>query len=125
CILYLRKYPNDVDGVLLTSPFLGWPPVFREINNAGGVAAWRQTSDDPRDWERTLWNWIKYHDFASGPPVWMGYGDHDELISAGPPLLASVLPRQHVFMVPGQHDVATFKTIALHQLDILALQNYR
>lgn len=123
CILYLRKYPGDVDGVLLTSPFLGWPSILREINSAGGVTAWRRTTDDPHDWERMLWSWIKYHDFAAAPPVWMGYGDHDDLISDGPPLLASLLPPKRVFTVHGEHDIATFKAILLRHLDTLAGQS--
>ena len=122
CILYMRKYPNDVDGVLLTSPFLGWSPIFREINGAGGVKAWHQTTDDPHDWERMIWSWIKYHDFAAAPPIWMGYGDRDDLVSAGPPLLATLLPAKRVFTVHGEHDIQTFKTIFQHHLDILARQ---
>lgn len=120
CLLYLRQYPNDVDGVLLTSPFLGWSSILHEINRAGGVEAWHRTSDDPHDWERMIWSWIKYHDFAAAPPVWMGYGDRDDLVSDGPPLLATLLPAKRVFTVHGEHDIATFKTIFLHHLDTLA-----
>ncbi len=120
CILYLRKYPHDVDGVLLTSPFLGWRDILQEINGAGGLTSWRQTTDDPHDWERMLWSWIKYHDFGAAPPVWMGYGDRDDLVSGGPPLLASRLPARRVFIVHGEHDIPTFKAIFMRHLDMLA-----
>jgi len=122
CILYLRKYPNDVDGILLTSPFLGWNSILREIGNAGGVESWQRTSDDKSDWQRMLWSWIKKHDFASEPPVWLGYGDKDELISTGPMFMAARLPAGRAFTVPGEHDLATFKSIFLHHLDILVRQ---
>lgn len=122
CILYLRKYPNDVDGILLTSPFLGWNSILSEIGNAGGVESWQRTSDDKEDWQRMLWSWIKKHDFSSEPPVWLGYGDKDELISTGPVFMAARLPAGRVFTVHGEHDIATFKSIFLHHLDTLGNQ---
>lgn len=122
CLIYLRSHPEDIDGVLLTSPFLGWPPIQREIRRAGGVAAWTETSDDPQDWERMIWTWIKNHDPAVTPPIWLGYGEDDILTVSGPRLLADILPKEHVFTVPGNHTIGTFKTIFLRHLDTLALQ---
>lgn len=122
CLIYLRSYPDDIDGVLLTSPFLGTPPLLREIRRAGGVAAWQGTSDDPQDWERMIWSWIKKHDPATTPPIWLGYGEGDILTAGGPPLLATVLPAERVFTVPGGHNLATFKKIFRRHLDTLARQ---
>jgi pimeloyl-ACP methyl ester carboxylesterase len=121
-LLYVRRYPNDIDGVLLSSPFLGRSSIHREIQAAGGVAAWSATSDDPQDWERMLWSWIKNHDPTTTPPIWLGYGDSDILTADGPPLLATVLPIERVFTVPGNHTAATFKAIFLRHLDTLARQ---
>jgi hypothetical protein len=87
-----------------------------------GVAAWSATSGDPQDWERMIWSWIKNHDPASTPPIWLGYGDSDILTADGPPLLATVLPSERVFTVPGNHTAATFKAIFLCHLDTLACQ---
>lgn len=120
CILYLRKYPNDVDGILLTGPYLGGGSILREIGEAGGVEPWQRTSDSPDDWERMLWSWIKKHDFSAEPPVWLGYGDEDRVTATGPKLLAARLPAGRAFTVRGQHDLATFKTIFLHHLDNLS-----
>ncbi|OGS97578.1 MAG: hypothetical protein A3H31_06975 [Gallionellales bacterium RIFCSPLOWO2_02_FULL_57_47] len=122
CLLYQRSHPGDIDGMLLTSPFLGSSTIHREIRRAGGVAAWQPTSDDPQDWERLIWTWIKNHDPAATPPIWLGYGDSDELTADGPPLLATVLPAERVFTVPGKHTVATFKAIFLRHLDTLGRQ---
>jgi pimeloyl-ACP methyl ester carboxylesterase len=121
-LLYVRRYPNDIDGVLLSSPFLGRESIHREIRHAGGVAAWSATSDDPQDWERMLWSWIKNHDPATIPPIWLGYGNSDVLTADGPPLLATVLPVERVFTVPGNHTVSTFKAIFLRHLNTLARQ---
>ena len=122
-LLYLRKYPGDVDGVLLTGPYLGGGGIHREIRRAGGVSTWQQTSDDPQDWERMIWSWIKNYDPATTPPIWLGYGENDDVTADGPPLLASVLPAERVFTVPGDHDIATFKAIFLRHLDTLARQS--
>lgn len=122
CLIYLRSHPKDVDGVMLTSPFLGWPAIRREIRRAGGVAAWQKTSDDPDDWQRMIWSWIKSYDPSATAPIWLGYGNNDILASDGPPLLATVLPSDHVFSVPGNHTISTFRTIFLRHLDHLPRQ---
>ncbi|MDP2877407.1 MAG: alpha/beta hydrolase [Holophaga sp.] len=122
-LLYVRSHPNDIDGILLTSPFLGWRAIQREIRRAGGVAAWQQTSDDPKDWQRLLWTWIKTHDPATVPPIWLGHGENDILAAGGPPLLATTLPPERVFTVPGNHTVSTFKKIFLRHLDTLARES--
>jgi len=122
CLLYVRSHPGDIDGVLLTSPFLGWSSIHREIRRAGGVAAWTATSEDPENWERLIWSWIKNHDPATTPPIWLGYGENDILSADGPPLFATVLPAERVFTRPGNHTVATFKSIFLRHLDTLASQ---
>lgn len=122
-LLYLRSYPDDVNGVLLVSPFLGRASIHREIRHAGGVAAWQSTSTDPQDWERMIWSWIKNYDPATAPPIWLGYGENDVVTADGPPLLATVLPAERVFTVPGNHTVATFKTIFMRHLDTLARQS--
>ena len=46
CLFYVSAYPKDVDGVLHTSPFIGWRPILREIREAGGVANWQKTTTD-------------------------------------------------------------------------------
>lgn len=119
-LLYLHRYPGDVNGVLLTSPFLGRASIHREIRRAGGIAAWQQTFTDPQDWERMIWSWIKNYDPATAAPIWLGYGENDMVTADGPPLLATALPAERVFTVPGNHTVATFKMIFLRHLDTLA-----
>lgn len=123
CLFYQRRHPGDIDGILLTSPFLGWQSIHREIRRAGGVDAWTGTRDDNGDWERALWTWIKTHDTSTTPPIWLGYGESDMLTADGPPLYATVLPAERVFTVPGNHTVATFKAIFLRHLDTLARES--
>jgi len=119
-LIYLRKHPDDIDGVLLTSPFLGWPGIQREIKRAGGLQAWTQTGDDPADWERMIWTWIKQRDFSQQPPIWLGYGTGDFVTAKGPAMLADQMPKDHVFSTPGNHSLGTMRTIFLHHLDLLS-----
>lgn len=122
CLFYLRSYPEDIDGVFLTSPFLGWRSIHKDIRRAGSVADWTMKAEDADEWETKIWDWIKHYDPAKNPPIWLGYGEDDILASDGPPLLATVLPRDRVFTVPGNHTVATFKTIFHRHLDTLSTQ---
>ncbi len=122
CLFYLRSYPDDIDGVLLTSPFLGWSAVHKEIRLAGSVDAWSMKTDETHEWESKIWDWIKNHDTATTPPIWLGYGENDFIASDGPPLLATVLPSDRVFSVPGNHTISTFKTIFHRHLDTLDTQ---
>lgn len=122
-LIYLRSHPEDIDGVLLTSPFLGWPGIHSEIQQAGGLSAWLPNESDPKDWQRMIWSWISQQDFKSQVPIWLAYGENDILTRAGPPLLASVLPASRVFTSPGNHTVATIKTLFRQHLTMLASQS--
>lgn len=120
-LFHLKYYPRDVDGVLLTSPFLGWGGLAEEIRGAGGVAAWQGVSESEAEWERLLWSWIKRYSEQRDayPPVYLGYGSGDLIAADGPALLATVLPAERVFAVPGNHTIATFKRIFSRHLDLL------
>lgn len=120
-LFHLKYYPQDVDGVLLTSPFLGWGGVADEIGAAGGVQGWQGGTESEDDWERLIWSWIKVYGQRREhyPPIYLGYGENDFLTGRGPALLATVLPAEQVFSLPGGHDIDTFKRIFLRHLDRL------
>lgn len=57
--MYLREYPEDISGVCLISPFLGYSGIIAEISAAGSLAAWNPGQFDPKkDWERMFWDQI-------------------------------------------------------------------
>lgn len=122
-LIYLRSYPEDIDGILLTSPFLGWPGIHNEIKKAGGISKWLPDDHDPKDWERMIWSWISKQDFNTQVPIWLGYGENDILTRSGPPLLATVLPESRVFTAPGNHTIATLKTLFSQHLVTLGNQS--
>ena len=122
-LIYLRNHPQDVDGVLLTSPFLGWPGIHSEIRQAGGVSEWLPNDHDPKDWQRMIWSWIGQQDFETQVPIWLGYGENDIVTQSGPQLLATVLPEERVFSAPGNHSIATLKTLFSKHLVTLSNQS--
>ncbi len=119
-LLYVRERPEDIDGILLITPFLGWDGVIHEIKDSGGLAGWQPGSFDPTDdWQRMVWSWIKDYqqqpDIA--PPIYLGYAEDDGVADEGPPLLATALAAERVFHIPGGHNNEVMLTIFRRQLD--------
>lgn len=118
-LLYAREYPGDVAGVYVISPFLSWSGILDEINEAGGVRNWEPGSYDPdADWQRMLWHWLQQG--AAGtrelPLLYLGYGTEDPYL-AGQILLATILPADRVFAIPGNHTAKTMRELWLMFLD--------
>nr|WP_320048553.1 alpha/beta hydrolase [uncultured Desulfuromonas sp.] len=122
-LLYVRERAQDIDGILLITPFLGWDAIIHEIKDAGGVANWHPGPFDPvEDWQRMLWSWIKNYqqDPTIAPPIYLGYAEDDGVADEGPPLLATVLPPCRSFYIPGGHDNNVMLAIFRHQLNDLS-----
>lgn len=120
-LFYLRKYAEDIDGVLLVSPFMGWGSIHKEIEKAGGIKGWIPQQSKRQDWQRTIWSWV--HDYtdhsADYPPIYLGFGDEDSMTGKGPQLLGEALAPEHVFTLPGDHDYPTFQAIWTEHLNRL------
>jgi pimeloyl-ACP methyl ester carboxylesterase len=112
-LMYAREHPEDVAGVCVISPFLGYDKIVREISDAGGVRQWDPGEYNPdKDWQRMFWHWLKKgaegeHAF---PRLYLGYGAEDSFATAHG-LLADLLPRDHVFIVSGGHTPKTMKKV--------------
>lgn len=119
-LFYLKRYQNDVDGVILVSPFMGWDPILDEIEASGGIHHWtpKRESDN---WQHLIWGWVKnYIDAPEAyPPIYLGYGSQDGMTGKGPALLSAALPKERVFAVTGRHDYKTFISIWNAHLDRL------
>lgn len=106
-LMYDRAYPGEVNGLVLLAPYLGEPPLIAEIRAAGGLATWQP--GPPRaptrdDWQRALWQHLQGWALEPGRTrnVWLAYGEDDPL-RAALPLLAPLLPPDHVLLRPGGH----------------------
>lgn len=108
-LLYRMEYPEDIAGVCLIAPFLGYGAITKEIAAAGGVRLWEPGTYDPNDdWQRMLWHWLKT-DIADDPAcnVQLGFGTQDTY-RRGQELLSAVLPTDAVYTFDGGHDYPTF-----------------
>lgn len=109
-VLYEHDYPNQVDGMLLLSPYLGENAIHDEIRAAGGLAHWNPGPAQalgPDTFQHELWRTLKgwSEDSARARSVWLAYGDR-EPFRVPIELMSGSLPREHVLMLPGQHDWA-------------------
>jgi pimeloyl-ACP methyl ester carboxylesterase len=93
-LLYLREYPEDISGVYVISPFLGYPPIASEIGAAGGLSKWEPGKyNEEKDWQRMLWQWLKTYSALKHR------------------LMADILPAEHVYRIKGAHTYKTFKAL--------------
>lgn len=104
-ILYAEKHAEDIDGMFLMAPFLGYEEVEEEVYGAGGAMAWQPPDPlDPEDWERGVWVWLKGLGAGEPRPVMvLGYARGDEFRRANR-MLADLLPPERVYEVDGGHD---------------------
>lgn len=111
-LLTARRYPENIDGLVLISPFLGWSGILEEINDAGGVAKWSSGDYTEEDWQRMIWDLLKRKGDGSGdlPPIYLAYGEEDTYVN-GHKLLQQVIPPDRVISRPGKHNIPTFQAL--------------
>lgn len=100
------RSPDRVAGVVLLAPYLGEEELIDEIRAAGGLAEWDPGPvSEPasrKDFGRRIWRELR-EVLARDLPVYLGYGESDDL-APGHRLLAESLPPERVFTRPGGHD---------------------
>lgn len=122
-LFYLRNFKEDVDGVILTSPFMGWSAILDQIESAGGIDRWTPKKESD-NWQQLIWGWVKQYQQSPEdyPPIYLGFGTDDFITGKGPSLLSAALPNESVFTVPGGHRYKTFRLIWKTHLDRLAIR---
>lgn len=124
-LLTAQRHPELVQGIILLAPFVGEESTVREIDAAGGPAAWRPPHGlasapwTQENYTQHLWAWLRrYHtDPDAMPPLYIGWGADDRLGPADR-LLASMQPEGHVFTTPGAHNWATWTPLFRHFLEV-------
>ena len=118
-LMYTMQHDEDIEGICLISPFLGYDKIINEISDAGGLSNWDPGDYNPdSDWQRMFWHWLKQ--CAKGekplPNIYLGYGTEDSFSTAHK-LLGDILPVEHIFTTPGEHTVDVMKKIWVIFLD--------
>ena len=105
-LLYMARYPAEVDGLCLLSPYLGNRMILTEVLSYPSLADWYANaaagSGDEWSEERDLWGFIAQH-APLGPRWYLGFGHEDRFVAAHR-LLARQLPMSAVDEVAGGHN---------------------
>ncbi len=120
-LFYIREHPEDIEAVMLVSPFMGWGTIRKEIQQAGGIKHWDPAGSTVDDWQNLIWSFVQDYMAApaSYPPVYLGYGNKDLVTKNGPQLLSDALSKDRVFTLPGGHSYKTFRALWNEHLDRL------
>lgn len=105
-IAYANHYPNEVKGLLLLAPYPGNRITTGEIALAGGIEAWMPDTIPDDDTERGNWYWLKNHakiEKHMASEIYLSYGE-DDRFAGGIAMMAQILPKERVDIVPGGHD---------------------
>jgi len=102
---YAAQFAEDVTGLCLLAPYPGTGDILREIEQAGGPAAWAETPGRSLDDERVWWHWLwqQSHAGRAAKPVCVGLSEDDRFLR-GQQMLASLIPAEHIDIIPGAHD---------------------
>lgn len=101
-LLTTRAFHDQIDGVVILSPFLGRRKTLRALQR-DTLKDWSAPTEAPL-WDEMLWTWMKEwarRDWAQ-PPLYLGHGDSD-LGMKNLTWMASLLPEERVEVVPGGH----------------------
>ncbi len=117
-LLYITKYPEDVDGVVVLAPFLGGGRVAEAIEEAGGLEKWEDCPALVWDYPCSMWKLLKVcvSDPRNQNTIILGYGTEDGFAKQNS-LLANELPPKNVFTVAGGHDWVTWKNLWIEVLE--------
>ena len=111
-LLTAWTYPEDIDGLVLMSPYLGRRKTLRQISEAGGIAAWQppeQAEDEA--WDIEIWRMLKQATEGDKElELYLMYGDKDLGVRAHH-MLAEALPAERVKVTPGGHAWSTWSTL--------------
>jgi hypothetical protein len=118
-LLYDSEYPDQIDGLLLLSPYLGEDAIHQQIRQAGGLAAWQAgpaQAMGPDTLQHELWRFMQ--GWSRRPQrtgsTWLAYGA-DEPFRQPIELMTPLLAANHVIMLPGKHNWKLWKP-AMHAL---------
>ncbi len=99
-----------IDGVFAIAPWPGLRPVWSDIPDAGGLAAWAAREREAQfDDERRVWRWLGEGPNVR-PEIVIGYGRQDRF-AEGQQLLSEALPPEQRLLVDGAHDWPTWRDL--------------
>lgn len=110
-LLATREFADDIDGVVLLSPFLGKRKTIQSIVAAGGPAKWTPPAEPSKDYTVELWRWLRTYATEPGsrPPMYLGYGTKES--NRPYSVLGDILPPDNVIVQEGRHGWRTWEKL--------------
>ena len=99
---YAARHDEDIEGIVLISPYPATRDVLRELEEAGGLAQWKPLIPPEGDLEREAWLWLA-DARAHRVPVHCYFASGDRFAS-GQRRMAQALDSRRVCEIPGGHD---------------------
>ncbi|PRQ05236.1 serine aminopeptidase domain-containing protein [Enhygromyxa salina] len=114
-LLTAWTFPDDVDGLVLMAPYLGRRKTLKQIEQAGGLAAWEPPAavDGEKAWDVEIWRMLKRMSETprpGEPELYLMFGRDDFGVRAHELLAAGLAPEQ-VKTAPGGHAWSTWTTL--------------
>jgi len=112
-LIYEVDYPDEVDEIILLSPFVGDEKALDEIAAAGNLKNWQPGVADERDFTRKLWLKLRVNWQIGGkrPKVLLGCGTEDRLAESNRLFAREFLNPSEQKWIPGTHDWPTWRPL--------------
>src|SRR5258706_9558408 len=96
---YAARHEEDIEGIVLISPYPATREVLREMDEAGGLGQWKPVIPPDGDLEREAWLWLAASR-EGRPPVHCYFASGDRF-APGQRRLAEAGPPRRVREIPG------------------------
>ena len=127
-LLYERRFPADMNGLVLLAPYMGESRLLNTIAAAGGAGQWNPGAPPANinrgNYQTELWRvvqrWSRHPQTARH--VWLAAGSCDRLLPAAK-LMAPLLPAGHFLELPGGHSWKVWTAAATEIFARIAAQS--
>jgi pimeloyl-ACP methyl ester carboxylesterase len=99
---YAARHEEDIEGIVLISPYPATREVLREMDEAGGLGQWKPVIPPEGDLEREAWLWLAASR-EGHPPVHCYFSSGDRFAEGQRRMAGAVAP-ERVRELPGGHD---------------------
>jgi hypothetical protein len=119
-LAYAARHEDELEGLLLMSPYPGTRLLQREMDAAGGLAKWVEQDAGEADIEREAWHWLARRDAGRlGVHCYFASGDR---FLEGQRKMAEALPAGAVHEMAGGHEWKDWRRMWIEFLQSGTLQ---
>jgi pimeloyl-ACP methyl ester carboxylesterase len=106
---YAARHEDDIEGIVLISPYPATRDVLREMDAAGGLGQWHPVIPPEGDLEREAWLWLAAS--RDGHPPVHCYFASDDRFAPGQRRMAAAVAPERVREMPGGHDWSAWRAL--------------